>query len=156
MLHFAPLAPQTWGEPELQSPPELGSQCGLGVSPSRAPGVDLGGDIASDTNQRTCVYTSPTRRRKRNKFLADRGIQFSPFPGREGGWGVRSALSEQHWYHPPSNIQFRHILSITVVGKRWAFFPFQSWSCANKLFRRLRPSRMRLIRIHIRLEIILM
>jgi hypothetical protein len=40
---FAPLAPQLWGEPESQSPPELGSQCGLGVSPSRAPGVDLGG-----------------------------------------------------------------------------------------------------------------
>jgi hypothetical protein len=49
----APLAPQLWGEPEfkilnlegirVQSPPELGSQCGLGVSPSRAPGVDLGG-----------------------------------------------------------------------------------------------------------------
>ncbi|HEY9832182.1 MAG TPA: pseudouridine synthase [Stenomitos sp.] len=44
MLHFAPLAPQLWGEPEFQSPPELGSQCGLGVSPSRAPGVDLGGE----------------------------------------------------------------------------------------------------------------
>jgi len=44
----APLAPQVWGEPSqiaVQSPPELGSQCGLGVSPSRAPGVDLGGKI---------------------------------------------------------------------------------------------------------------
>jgi hypothetical protein len=32
------------GELYPQSPPELGSQRGLGVSPSRAPGVDLGGE----------------------------------------------------------------------------------------------------------------
>jgi hypothetical protein len=42
ILHFAPLAPQFWGELEPQSPPELG---------------DLGGKIASLTNQKTCVYT---------------------------------------------------------------------------------------------------
>jgi hypothetical protein len=29
MLHFAPLAPQLWGEPELQSPPELGDLGGI-------------------------------------------------------------------------------------------------------------------------------
>ncbi len=40
---FAPLTPQLWGEQESQSPPELGSQCGLGASPSRASGMDLGG-----------------------------------------------------------------------------------------------------------------
>ena len=40
LLHLAPLAPQLWGEPEFQSPPELG---------------DLGGKKASDANQRTCV-----------------------------------------------------------------------------------------------------
>jgi hypothetical protein len=40
---FAPLAPQLWGENTFTRPPELGSQCGLGVSPSRATGVDLGG-----------------------------------------------------------------------------------------------------------------
>jgi hypothetical protein len=38
-----PMPPQLWGEQESQSPPELGSQCGLGVSPSRASGMDLGG-----------------------------------------------------------------------------------------------------------------
>jgi hypothetical protein len=32
------------GELEFSRPPKLGSQCGLGVSPSRAPGVDLGGE----------------------------------------------------------------------------------------------------------------
>ncbi len=37
-LHLAPLAPQIWGEPEAQSPPELG---------------DLGGKITSETNQQT-------------------------------------------------------------------------------------------------------
>ncbi len=42
MLHLAPLAPQLWGEPEFQSPPELG---------------DLGAEKVSDANQRTCVYT---------------------------------------------------------------------------------------------------
>jgi hypothetical protein len=47
ILHFAPLAPQVWGEPELQSPPELG---------------DLGGKIASFSNQRTCVYTVALKR----------------------------------------------------------------------------------------------
>ncbi len=40
---FAPLAPQFWGEPEFSRPPILGSQCGLGVSPSRATGVDARG-----------------------------------------------------------------------------------------------------------------
>jgi hypothetical protein len=42
LLYLAPLAPQLWGEPEFQSPPELG---------------DLGGKKVSDVNQRTCVYT---------------------------------------------------------------------------------------------------
>ena len=42
ILHLAPLTPQLWGEPEFQSPPELG---------------DLGGKKVSDANQRTCVYT---------------------------------------------------------------------------------------------------
>ena len=32
MLHFAPLAPQFWGEPEVQSPPELGDLGGLSIS----------------------------------------------------------------------------------------------------------------------------
>ena len=40
---FAPPAPPILGGEYIQSPPELGSQCGLGVSPSRATGVDLGG-----------------------------------------------------------------------------------------------------------------
>jgi hypothetical protein len=41
-VQLRPPAPNFGGE-YLQSPPELGSQCGLGVSPSGAPGVDLGG-----------------------------------------------------------------------------------------------------------------
>jgi tetratricopeptide (TPR) repeat protein len=41
---FSPPNPPTLGGTGVQSPPELGSQCGLGVSPSRASGVDLGGE----------------------------------------------------------------------------------------------------------------
>ncbi len=37
-------SPSILGATGSQSPPELGSQCGLGVSQSRAPGVDLGGE----------------------------------------------------------------------------------------------------------------
>jgi hypothetical protein len=37
------MPPPKLGGEYIQSPPELGSQCGLGISPSRAPGVDLGG-----------------------------------------------------------------------------------------------------------------
>ncbi len=40
---FRPPSPPILGEHIIKSPPILGSQCGLGVSPSRAPGVDLGG-----------------------------------------------------------------------------------------------------------------
>ena len=46
MLPFAPLAPQFWGEPELQSPPELG---------------DLGGLKASNLIEEACVYTKVLR-----------------------------------------------------------------------------------------------
>jgi hypothetical protein len=63
MLHFAPLAPQFWGELELQSPPELG---------------DLGGKSALDTNQRTCVYTVAAEGRGGEVLLP------SPFRGRVG------------------------------------------------------------------------
>ncbi len=42
-VDFRPPSPPTLGGTGIQSLPELGSQCGLGVSPSRAPGVDLGG-----------------------------------------------------------------------------------------------------------------
>ncbi len=55
----------------------------------------------------------------------------------------------------PSDIQTRHIFPITVIRKRRAFFPFQSWPCTDKLFRCLRPARMRLIRINICLKIVL-
>src|SRR5919199_5980774 len=58
MLHFAPLAPQIWGEPELQSPPELG---------------DLGGNLASYTNQRTCVYTVALTKGRQGGFLLMQG-----------------------------------------------------------------------------------
>jgi hypothetical protein len=41
---FAPLAPQFWGEPEFKVPQDWGASGGYaGVSPSGAPGVDLGG-----------------------------------------------------------------------------------------------------------------
>ncbi|HEY9604376.1 MAG TPA: glycosyltransferase, partial [Allocoleopsis sp.] len=42
-VDFRPPSPPILGGEYVQSPPELGSQCGLGVSPSRASGVDLGG-----------------------------------------------------------------------------------------------------------------
>jgi hypothetical protein len=46
------MPPQRKGGTGVQSPPELGSQCGLGVSPSRATGVDLGGE------KDLCIHSS--------------------------------------------------------------------------------------------------
>ena len=79
MLPFAPLAPQFWGALELQSPPELG---------------DLGGKSASDTNQRTCVYTVAADGREGEVLLP------SPFRGRVGGgvfFGKTLKLISPYW-----------------------------------------------------------
>jgi amino acid adenylation domain-containing protein len=46
-FEICPHNPPTLGGIRIQSPPELGSHCGIGVSPSRAPGVDLGGNAGA-------------------------------------------------------------------------------------------------------------
>jgi amino acid adenylation domain-containing protein len=76
------LAPQLCGESEgSQSPAELGSQCGLqpfghpsaGVSPSRAPGVDLGGAVTPD-HLAYVIYTSGSTGKPKGVLLFHRGL----------------------------------------------------------------------------------
>jgi hypothetical protein len=52
-----PMPPNFWGNLSSKSP-KLGSQCGLGASPSRATGVDLGGekDLLKDITPHSHIF----------------------------------------------------------------------------------------------------